>query len=343
MSTPRWNRFRWSAQNPIVRAWLESCLERGLAVSTVSSYAEVLEGYLAFCFAMDIDPAIANAEQINGYERWLTGLVPPTFTRSPVTRGRVATLSPRTRRFRLRVLRLFYDFVVGHSDLTANPVELANNEASRRNRGRRRDLSALASPNPTLPGDDQWASALTALRTEPLRDRLMVLLAYEGALSREELVGITLGAIDRRARQLLVGNAGRGRARVRTVSFSEYTGRLLDGYLQERNDATPGNGPLFVARIGVAESPLTRRTWSAIVRRLAKRADVPTLTTQALRYLRLVHMLHAGIAPRAVAAYAGYADWHDIETLRLAARQTRIGGEAPDLTTIDQWIAAQVT
>ncbi len=339
----RWNRFPRCGHTLIVRGWLDSCLERGLRATTVSSYAEVLEGYLAYCFETAVDPATANAEQVGGYERRFMGQVAPLVGLSPVTHDRMAALSPRTRRFRLRVLRLFYDFVVEHGDLSANPVEFAPSEVPRRNRGRRRDLSALASPDPSLPDDDEWASVLAALHAEPLRERLMVLLAYEGALSREELVSLTLGDLDRRARNLLlVHDAGRGQARVRTVLFSDYTGRLLDGYLEGRNDPNRADLPLFVARIGPATAPLTRRTWSAIVRRLAKRARVPKLTTQALRYLRLVHMLHAGIAPREVALYAGYADWHDVEALCKAAEQTSIGGSAPSLQDIDSWVAAQL-
>jgi len=110
----RWNRFQRSAHTPIARAWLESCLERGLTIITVASYAEVLEGYLAYCFEAAVDPATANAEQISGYERRLAGDVPPNIGGISVAQGRAVALSPRTRRFRLRVLRLFYDFVVEH-------------------------------------------------------------------------------------------------------------------------------------------------------------------------------------------------------------------------------------
>ena len=49
---------------------------------------------------------------------------------------------------------------------------------------------------PWIPSDAQWRAVLDAARTEPVRNRLMLALAYDCALRREELCALETSDLD---------------------------------------------------------------------------------------------------------------------------------------------------
>src|SRR6266700_8405688 len=55
---------------------------------------------------------------------------------------------------------------------------------------------------PWIPSDDEWCEVLRVLKTEILRNQTMFLLAYDGALRREELVTLEIGDFDLAYRQI---------------------------------------------------------------------------------------------------------------------------------------------
>ena len=54
----------------------------------------------------------------------------------------------------------------------------------------RRGLAPEPRRLPWLPDDAAWARLIEVLRTRQARDRLMFMLAYDGALRRSELVSL---------------------------------------------------------------------------------------------------------------------------------------------------------
>src|SRR5438309_461893 len=86
---------------------------------------------------------------------------------------------------------------------------------------------------PWVPDDLQWQRFLEIVRKEPLRTRLMTLLAYEGALRRETLVGLEVGDVDLPNRLITIRpeivKGGKGNV----VVFSAPTANAYARYLPE--------------------------------------------------------------------------------------------------------------
>ena len=126
---------------------------------------------------------------------------------------------------------------------------------------------------PWIPTDAQWRALLEVAAGESLRNRLMVALAYDAALRREELCLLATDDLDPAHRTLRVRAETTKTRRGRVVPYSAVAGRLLTGYLVHRRGITVARGALFVSESprnrGEAVSPWA---WSKIVRSIADRA-----------------------------------------------------------------------
>ncbi|MEQ4722928.1 hypothetical protein [Nonomuraea sp. B19D2] len=65
--------------------------------------------------------------------------------------------------------------------------------SGRRGRRPRQGLVRRVEKAPWIPNEWDWQKVLQATGAEPLRNRLMLALAYDGALRREELVHLEIG------------------------------------------------------------------------------------------------------------------------------------------------------
>ncbi len=100
---------------------------------------------------------------------------------------------------------------------------------------------------PWIPSDEQWRSVLQVAKAEPLRNRLMLALAYDAGLRREELCSLRTDDLDPAHRMLRVrAETTKGR-RERIVPYSAATGVLLRAYLDERRNLSTQRGPLFLS------------------------------------------------------------------------------------------------
>jgi integrase len=139
----------------------------------------------------------------------------------------------------------------------------------------------------------------------------MTLLAYEGALRRETLVGLELGDIDLPNRLIKIRpeivKGGRGNV----VVFSAPTANAYASYLPElkaiASRSRRKNNHLFRSvsdrNYGAGLSPWS---WNKIVTALATRADLPRFSPHTFRHLRLTHMARAGFELLEIARYAGH-------------------------------------
>src|SRR5262249_29176766 len=121
---------------------------------------------------------------------------------------------------------------------------------------------------PWIPSDDGWLTLLRALKEEPLRNQVMLLLAYDGALRREELVTLEIDDFDFAYRQIRVrAERAKGR-RERVVGYSTVTGRCLEDYLRHRRSLSTKPGPLFLSESHRnTAGPLSLVMWSKVVQK----------------------------------------------------------------------------
>jgi integrase/recombinase XerD len=303
----RWERYPLVAESPSARAWLQMQADLGLAPNTVEAYGRAAQDYLAFCAGRSIPPDAATREHVAAYVRDLTARPNPRGPRVRVLDSG-AGLANATLQQRLTAVRLYYDYLVEEGRRADNPVGRARYTPGKGFGGARdRGLIPRYRKLPWIPSEEQWRAILEAARPEPLRNRLMLALAYDAGLRREELCALETGDIDPARRLLRVrAETTKGRQE-RVVPYSAPTGALYAAYLRERMALSRARGALFLsASHRNRAAPLSIWTWSKAVAGIAARADVPRFATHTPRHLCLTDLARAGWDLHEIAQFAGH-------------------------------------
>jgi integrase/recombinase XerD len=289
---------------PLAVRWLVWQQDLGRSPRTVEAYARSLTDYLRFCDRGGIFAVAAARAQIAEYVRDLRER-PGRHGANVVALDSGVGLANATLQLRVTVVRLFYDFLVEEGVRDRNPVGRGYRAAD--GRGGRRGLVPRFEGLPWIPSDQQWRAVLEVAAGESLRNRLMLALAYDGALRREELCLLATDDLDPAHRTVRVRAETTKTRRGRVVPYSAVAGRLLAAYLAHRRSITRERGALFVS-----ESPRNRAgaispwTWSKVVRSIAVRAGVEAFSTHTLRHLCLTDLARSGWELHAIATFAGH-------------------------------------
>jgi len=219
-----------------------------------------------------------------------------------------AGLANATIQQRLVAVRLFFDYLVEEGRRELNPVGRGRYTPGRAFGGeQRRGLVPRFTRLPWIPSEEEWQAVLTVARDEPIRNRVMLALAYDAALRREELCALRTDDLDPAHRILRVRAETTKNRRERVVPYSAPTGTLLRAYLDRRRDLSSARGPLFLSESHRnAGLPITAWTWSKVVRSLATRAGVDRFHSHSLRHLCLTDLARAGWELHAIASFAGH-------------------------------------
>lgn len=309
MTAVRWECYPLLTQSPLARAWLGLQANLGRAPNTVAAYGRAVEDYLRFCAARAINWPSANREHIGHYVQELSTRPNEKPSRAHLAHGGATPgLANATLQQRLTAVRLLYDYLLEDALRPDNPV----------GRGRytpnnsfgvldARGLVPTFHRLPWIPTDAQWRAILEAARHECLRNRLMLALAYDAALRREELCLLAPGDVDPTYRLLRIRAETTKSRRERVVPYSVTTGRLYEAYLQERRVLSRSRGPLFLSESHRNRAaPLSFWTWSKVVERLAKTSGVRALTTHTMRHLCLTDLARSGWDIHEIALFAGH-------------------------------------
>ena len=115
-----------------------------------------------------------------------------------------AGLANATLQQRLVPVRLFYDFLVEEGVRESNPVGRGRYSPGRRSGGRAGPLVPRMVKLPWIPSEAEWLRLLGVVADEPIRNRVMLALAYDAALRREELCSLRSDDLDPAHRTLRV-------------------------------------------------------------------------------------------------------------------------------------------
>jgi integrase/recombinase XerD len=327
MGTIHWQFYPHVAENPHGRIWLETQAMLGLANNTIRAYGRGANDYLAFCQRTGRPFLEATKADIVAYiDDMIHRPNPKGDTIRYLHRG--VGLANNTMQQRLTVVRLLYDYLIDERirQNQRNPVGKGKFTPGRAFAGKReRGILPHYEQLPWLPGDDEWQAILEVARREPLRNRLMLLLAYDGALRRSELVALQVRDLSFPHQQITMRPEIAKNGRGRVVMYGDIARDLLRAYLQERAEADIQGGALFRSQSDRnCTKAITAETWDKVITRLAKRAGLHhRFTTHTLRHLRLTDLARSGMEIHAIAQYAGH---RNIETtniyLRLSGRET---------------------
>ena len=285
--------------------WLSIQKDLGRAPNTLLAYRRSLECYGSFCLTLQRPVYEATREDVALFIRSMLALRLPA---SRKTKGERGGLANATIRLRLTAVRLFYDHLIEESLRRDNPVGRGRYTQSGGFGGARpRALVPRFTSLPWIPADAEWRRLLQIVKSEPLRNRVMLALAYDAGLRREELCLLATGDIDPAHRLLTIRAETTKSRRGRVVPYSEAAGSLLSAYLAHRRTLTRARGPLFISESRRnAGGPLSFWTWSKIVHSLAERAGMPQLSTHTFRHLCLTDLARAGWELHEIANFAGH-------------------------------------
>jgi site-specific recombinase XerD len=300
---------RWPAlaTNEHMATWFRIQVNLGLAPRTLTAYARGLADFVGTCVELRVDPMTADRTAV---AEWVHRL--------SEQRGRhgddvVAIdsgwgLANATIQQRLTSVRLFYDFLIEERVRDDNPVGRGRYTPRRAfGRGVRRGLVPRFRRLPWIPTEEQWLCLLEAAAQESIRNRLMLALAYDAGLRREELCLLATGDVDPARRTLTVRAETTKTRASRVVPYSVPTGQLLVAYLAHRRELSAQRGPLFLSESRRnTTQPITAWTWSKVVRRIALRANVPQFSSHTLRHLCLTDLARSGWDVHAIARFAGH-------------------------------------
>lgn len=204
MSEVRWELYPLVAQAELARAWLQMQANLQLAPKTIDAYGRCLGDFLAFCTREHLVPEAITREQVALYVQDLAHRPHPKGG-SIVSFDSGVGLSNATMQQRITVLRLFCDFLIEKDLRKDNPVGRGRYVPGKGFAGaRERALLPHHQRLPWIPSDQQWQDLLLTLTDEPLRNQLMFLLAYDGALRREELVRLDISDFDFAYQQITI-------------------------------------------------------------------------------------------------------------------------------------------
>ncbi|MEU5185402.1 site-specific integrase [Streptomyces olivoreticuli] len=300
---------KWPVLDRHARAaeWLQIWSDLGRAPRTIDAYARGLGEFLLTCERDGIAPETANRSHIAAFVRELRTR-PSLGGANVLAMDSGAGLANATLQQRLVPVRLFYDFLVEEGVRESNPVGRGRYTPGRGGGGgATRGLVPRMVKLPWIPAEAEWLQVLEVFRAEPIRNRLMLALAYDAALRREELCSLRTEDVDPAHRTLRVRAETTKTRQERMVPYSASTGVLLGEYLRHRAALSRARGPLFLSesRRNLAQ-PLTLWTWSKVVRRLALAADVPRFSTHTTRHLCLTDLARMGWELHAIASFAGH-------------------------------------
>lgn len=307
MGEVRWEQYPLVAADPTARTWLQLQANLQLASNTIDAYGRCLNDYLTFCLKNQLTPQTLTREHIALYVRDLASRPHPKGANIlAFSSGR--GLSNSTMQQRLTVARLYHDYLVEKQLRPDHPISRGQYVPGKAFGGyRARALLPTYRKLPWIPSDEEWLSMLGLLKHEPLRNQVMFLLAYDGALRRQELVRLETRDFDFAYRQIRIRAECAKNGSERVVNYGTITSRLLVAYLEHRRQISGKTGPLFVSesRRNPAQ-PLSLVMWSKIVQKIADRAGVTRFTTHTPRHLRLTHLARAHLDLHQIALYAGH-------------------------------------
>jgi len=277
----------------LAERWLKLLSDLGRAPATLTAYRHALGHYFSFCSQHRIAPEKARFEDLAAYI-------------SPQLPGMPFPAASATLQLRLSAIRLWYDFLVYQNICSLNPLPRAGLPGSiYTGRGLVPRITRL----PVIPDDDQWLRFLKHVSAASLRDRLMLALAYFGALRRSELTALTLEDIDPAHRLIRIRPETTKNRRERVVCYGPDVTPVLANHFRQLKQADWTQGALFRSfsdrNYG---TPLSFWNWSKTVRRWALDSGLPQITTHTFRHIRLTHLARAGWKLHELATYAGHRD-----------------------------------
>jgi integrase len=151
------------------------------------------------------------------------------------------------------------------------------------------------------------------LQKEDARTQAMILLAYDGALRREELMSLRMDDIDSARGIITIRPETTKNGRMRYVPVSTGVLHLVRRYIEGDRRALiaaydgDDTGPIFLSESTRNPGhPLAVGAFDEIIERVRERVGLPALTPHTLRHQRCTILKRAGVDLDDIALFAGH-------------------------------------
>ena len=316
----RWDLYPHVAACAYARAFVVRLRQLSRQPKTVDAYARNLDAYLAY-FATASDKCWIEADegvvltyldQLRSRRRRGVRLTVHGAPQNVVTMAG-NPLSTATLAQHVVAIRQFYDFLIQRRirrDLL-HPLPRGTQGHGAPQRGPIRHYRHLPWIAPTAAWD---CLLLHVITKETVRNRAMILVAYDGALRREELVRLRAEDYDEQRSLVKIRAETSKSGRDRWVPLSPFSERVLQYYLRTHRQALVAaygldeQGPLFLSES--TRNPgraLLPGAFNDVVAALRAALDLPHLHPHTFRHQRLTDLKSANVPLDDIALFAGHA------------------------------------
>jgi integrase/recombinase XerD len=324
----RWDLYPHVATHSHAKTFIQWLVLNARRPKTIDAYARAIDHFLKA--GPEPEQLIeANEADLLSYLASLKQRVPlrRKYAFSPDAHGETspsvhATLSDATIAQRVIALRLFYDFLIRHQVRSDQINPLPRGSLGAYGTPPKRGLVPLLPHVPWTPSENEWKRfVLHVVAQANARNRALLILTYDTALRREEVMSLREDDIDWQRALVHVRAETSKSGRNRSVPFSGFTERVLKHYLATDRHMlvttyhAEEHGPLFLSESTQNPGkPLAPGALNDIIEELRVCLHLPQLTPHTLRHYRLTTLKRAGVALDDIALFAGHKD---LETTRL--------------------------
>ena len=271
--------------------WLRA---RGRSSHTIRAYAQGLTEFAYLLAQKNIDVNTVGELELCNYLLYMRG--------EPVEglplRQR---LSAATIRLRMAAVNQWFTQMERYGDVGVNPCRQLDAR-----------LKDDADEEAWVPSDEEWLRFLAELRLEPLRNRLMAVMSYDGALRCSTLINLEHRDIMLKNQAINVrADNSKGGSGATVVHLSNVGRQLYLTYAALLTTMPRENRP-EKSKVFLSESnrnrnlAITESAWYKIVKKIGERAGLPLFTPHTFRHLRLTHMAEAGVDILEIQHYAAH-------------------------------------
>jgi integrase/recombinase XerD len=326
----RWEHYPRVADQGAARSFIERLVLKGKRPKTIDAYARAIEDLLTYFAAADplrvleadeadLDRYITSLTHRGPKKRRCGGMIEDA-TKILYLTGR--KLSDNTIAQRIVACRLFYDFLL-HKRLRTDPINpIARGSTGRDGRHPTQGPVRRYKRFPWVPSDEVWERFVQhVVLNEDSRTKAMILLAYDAALRREELMSLRVDDIDWARGLLTIRPEVTKGGRMRYVPVSGCVLHLVRDYLEgDRRALIAAYDGDDTGLIFLSEStrnpgrPLAVGAFDEIMEGVRETVNLPALTPHTLRHQRCTILKRAGVNLDDIALFAGHKS---TETTRL--------------------------
>jgi len=324
--TIHWEMYRTAAQNEHARRFLIRLARKGRQPKTIDAYGRNLDHFLASYRGADPRQWIeADEDEILLYIAAMKKQSPKRRPRQHVDNTTYITgnkISNATVNQRIVTIRGFYDDLIRRHVRKdpANPLPRGND--GKKGQRPQKGVDSRMTYLPWVPPDDDWKRiVLHVITRESPRNIAMILLAYDAALRREELMSLRPCDIDFDRSLVTIRPETSKSGREHVVPLSPFVCHAVKHYMTMTRQTlvttcgADAHGGLFLSESTQnAGQPLRVGAFNDVIEKVRATINLPLLKPHTLRHQRLTTLKRAGVPLDDIATFAGHAD---VETTRI--------------------------